>query len=109
MRLKIKLPEIAEIEKTPLVSELLIVIEQQASIIGQLKEQIQLLKDEIARLKNQSPRPKIKPSSLEKKPDGKKEPKGKRPGSKKKHKTVEIEIHDSIPIEPENIPECLMV
>ncbi len=105
MRLKIKLPEIAEIEKTPLVSQLLIVIEQQASIIGQLKEQIQLLKDEIARLKNQSQRPKIKPSSLEKKPEGKKEPKGKRPGSKKKHKTVEIEIHDTIPLEPENIPE----
>jgi transposase IS66 family protein len=105
MRLKINLPEIAEIEKTPLVSQLLIVIEQQASIIGQLSEQIQLLKDEIARLKNQSPRPKIKPSSLEQKSRGKKKPKGKRPGSKKKHKTAEIIIHDSVPVELQNIPE----
>ena len=105
MRLKIKLPEIAEIEKSPLVSQLLVVIEQQASIIGQLNEQIQLLKDEIARLKNQSPRPKIKPSSLEKKTRGKKNPKGKRPGSKKKRKTVTIAIHESIPVEPDNIPK----
>ena len=66
MRLKINLPEIPEIEKTPLVSQLLIAIEQQANIIGQLNEQNQLLKDEIARLKKQPPRPKIKPSSLEK-------------------------------------------
>ena len=49
MRLKINLPEIAEVEKTPLVSQLLIVIEQQMSIIDQQNEQIQLLKDEIAR------------------------------------------------------------
>jgi len=104
MRLKINLPEIPEIEKTPLVSQLLIVIEQQVNIIGQLNCQIQLLKDEIARLKNQPPRPKIKPSSLEKKPEVKKKPRGKRPGSKKKHKTVNIEIHDTIPIEPENLP-----
>ena len=105
MRLKIKLPEIAEIEKSPLVSQLLVAIEQQASIIGQLNEQIQLLKDEIARLKNQSPIPKIKPSSLEKKTRGKKNPKGKRPGSKKKRKTVKIAIHESIPVEPDNIPK----
>jgi len=104
MRLKINLPEIAEVDKTPLVSQLLIVIEQQMSIIDQQNEQIQLLKDEIARLKNQPPRPKIKPSSLEKKAGRKKKSRGKRPGSKKRHKTVNIEIHDTIPIEPENIP-----
>ena len=104
MRLKINLPKIAEVEKTPLVSQLLIAIEQQMNIIDQLNEQIQLLKDEIARLKKQPPRPKLKPSSLEKKPGGKKKSRGKRPGSKKKHKTVNIQIHDTIPIEPENIP-----
>ena len=87
MGFKIKLPEIPEIEKTPLVSDLLIAIEQQVNIIGQLTEQIQLLKDEIARLKNQPPRPKIKPSSLENKAAGKKKRKGKkRPGSKKRKK-----------------------
>ncbi len=58
---------IPEDEKTPLVLQLLAVIEQQASIIKQQEEQIQLLKDEIARLKNQNPKPKIRPSSLEKK------------------------------------------
>jgi hypothetical protein len=104
MRLKINLPEITEVEKTPLVSQLLIVIEQQMNMIDQLNEQIQLLKDEIARLKKQPPRPQIKPSSLEKKARGKKKSRGKRPGSKKKPKTVNIEIHDTKPIEPENIP-----
>jgi hypothetical protein len=104
MKFKINLPEIAEVEKTPLVSQLLIVIEQQMNMINQLNEQIQLLKDEIARLKKQPPRPQIKPSSLEKKARGKKKPRGKRHGSKKKHKTVNIEIHETIPIEPENIP-----
>jgi hypothetical protein len=54
-----KLPEILEKDKTLLVEQLLSYIHQQA-------EEIQKIKDEIARLKNQPPRPKIKPSNLEK-------------------------------------------
>jgi hypothetical protein len=67
MRVNLKLPNISEDEKTPLIIQLLALIEQQTSIIQQQAEQIQLLKDEIARLKNQNPKPKIRPSSLGKK------------------------------------------
>ena len=98
-------PTISEDEKSPLVLQLLALIEHQGSIIQQQAEQIQQLKDEIARLKNQPPRPKIEPSSLEKKKNGKsKRPKGKRPGSKKRHKTAKLKIHNDEPIEPEHIP-----
>jgi hypothetical protein len=107
MKARFKLPAIPESEKTTLVVQLLALIETQASFLGQQAEQIQLLKDEIARLKGQSPRPKIRPSQLEKnkKNKDKKSNKKKRPGSKKRHKTAKIEIHDTIDIEPEYIPE----
>lgn len=98
MKGSIKLPEISNKEKSPLVVLLLEIIEQQA-------EEIQKLKDEIARLKNQPPRPKIRPSNLGKNKSEKTgaSPK-KRNGSKKRSKTAELTIHDTKPIEPENIP-----
>ena len=101
------IPVIPEEEKSPFVIQLLAIIESQAAIIHSQAEQIQQLKDEIARLKKQPPKPDIKPSSLGKKGKGKsnKKPKGKRPGSKKKHKTAKLEIHDTEPIEPEYIPD----
>lgn len=90
---------------SPLVRQLLDIIDQQAQLIQQMAEQIQQLKDEIARLKNQPPRPKIQPSRLERKCKKKhKASKGKRPGSAKRHKTDELEIHETKPIEPEHIP-----
>lgn len=99
------LPPIAEEQMSPLVRQLLEFIEHQASIIEQQAAQIQLLKDEIARLKNQPPRPKIQPSRLEKKRTKKhKSSKAKRPGSEKRHKTAELKIHKTKPIEPEHIP-----
>jgi hypothetical protein len=105
MKGKLELPTIPEEEKSPLVIQLLAIIEHQSSIIAHLTEQIQQLKDEIARLKNQPPRPKIQPSRLEKKPKNKhKASKGKRPGSAKRHKTDELEIHEIKPIEPEYLP-----
>ena len=100
-----KLPDIPEKDISPTIKALLEFIEQQNALILQQTEEIQQLKDEIARLKNQPPRPKIKPSSL-----GKKKPKSfppsnkKRPGSKKRSKTSQLEIHDIKPIEPESIP-----
>ena len=104
--MKLNLPEIAENEKSPLVLQLLFVIEQQANIIEQLNQQVQQLKDEIARLKNQPPRPKIKPSRLGNKAGGKKKRRGKkRPGSNKRNKTAHLKIHETIPIPPENIPK----
>ena len=54
-----KIPEIREEERTPLVTALVEIIRIQ-------QEQIQELRDEIARLKGQKPKPKIKPSVLEK-------------------------------------------
>jgi hypothetical protein len=99
----LKPPHISDQEKSPLVVQLLELIEQQNFLIHQLTEQIQLLKDEIARLKNQPPRPDIKPSSLEKKKKHRLSRK-KRAGSKKCSKTAHLTIHKTEPIEPENLP-----
>jgi hypothetical protein len=60
MNVNLMASTIPEDEKTPLVWQLLAVIEQQA-------EQIQQLKDEISRLKNHPCKPDIKLSSLGKK------------------------------------------
>jgi hypothetical protein len=99
------LPPIPEEQQSPLVWQLLDIIDQQAHLTEQMAEQIQQLKDEIARLKNQPPRPKIQPSRLEKKRSKKhKSSKAKRPGSAKRQKTAELEIHDTQPIEPEYLP-----
>ena len=72
-----------------------------------LKEEIQRLKDEMARLKGHSPRPKIRPSALEgpaPNEDGATGSDGKRPGSAKKAKTKELQIHATEKIEPEGLP-----
>jgi len=80
-------------------------IQQQAEQIQQQAEQIQQLKDEIARLKNQPPRPKIKPSQLENKATGKKKRKNKkRPGSQKREKTAQLQIHETVAVPLENFP-----
>ena len=98
-----KIPRIVDIpeeERTPLVVTLIEIIQLQ-------QEQIQALKDEIARLKGQKPRPKIKPSKLEK-GSGKKEGKdvdGKRPGSAKRSKTSELLIDQTVVIRADTLPE----
>jgi len=103
---KIKIPKIPEKENTPIISQLLEIIEQQSVTILQLKELIQQLKDEIARLKGQKPKPKIQPSKLEIKHKGKKKSSsGKRPGSKKRSKTADLIIHKEISIPPQSIPQ----
>ena len=83
---QIQIPKIPEEEKTPIISQLLEITEQQAVIIQLQAEEVQQLKDEIARLKAQKPKPKIRPSKLEKdtKDQEKKDPSGKRPGSNKR-------------------------
>lgn len=92
-----KLPKIPEEERTPLVVTLVEIVHLQ-------KEQIQGLKDEIARLKSHNPKPKLKPSALE---DGRgaRKGKGKRPGSAKRSKLESLEIHETIKVSPEHIPE----
>jgi len=103
---KIQIPNITEEEMTPIISQLLEIIEQLSAAIQQQTELIQQLKDEIARLKGHSPKPKIRPSRLGKNIIKKKKGSGKkkRPGSKKRHKTAQIQIHETIAREPDYIP-----
>ena len=85
-----RFPKIPSDQITPLVAELLGTIQLQM-------EEIQFLKDEIARLKGQKPKPKIKPSNLEKKTKKKKSSK-KKPKSRKRSKTKKLEIDEDIPV-----------
>jgi hypothetical protein len=86
----------------PSVSILLELLEQHIATFTLQKEQIQQLKDEIARLKKQKPKPKISPGKLSK--ESQKKNSGKRPGSAKKKKTANLEIHKEKRIRPESIP-----
>ena len=104
MRPRFQIPEIPEAEKTPIVLELLGMVEQQSRLIEQQAEVIQHLKDEIARLKGQKPRPQIRPSQLEKKSKVRRSRSKKRPGSNKRKKTAKLVIHEVIRIAPESIP-----
>lgn len=91
-------PSIPDEERTPVVVVLL-------EIIALLKEQIQALKDEIARLKGHKPKPNIQPSGLEKDSESKeKNSTGNRPGSAKRSKTGELEIHETRVLKAENVP-----
>jgi hypothetical protein len=94
-----RIEDIPQEDHTPLVVTLIEIIQLQ-------QEQIQALKDEIAQLKGQKPRPKIRPSKLEK-GLGRQESKGmdgKRPGSLKRSKTSELVIDKILVIKPEEIP-----
>lgn len=95
----IDLHHIPEEEKTPLVIELL-------HLVQTLRENVQRLRDEIARLKEHKGKPKIPPSRLEKDPEEKlKKKKGeKRPGSEKRSKTKDLPIHETIPVPPKDLP-----
>ena len=93
-------------EKTPIISQLLEVIEQQSVIIKLQAEEIQQFKDEIARLKGEKPKPKIRPSQLEKdsKSNEDESSSDKRPGSQKRVKTANLVIHETIPVSPKRVP-----
>ena len=81
---------------------------QQQERIHLLQELTQSLKDEIARLKGNNPKPKIKPSNLEKdreEKEHKRRRKGKRPGSAKRNKTAQLQIHETVDVPPEHVPE----
>jgi len=95
----IDLGKIPEEQKTPLVMELLHVIQQ-------LTKQIEQLREEVARLKEHKGKPKIPPSQLEKDLDEKQEEKSgeKRPGSAKRSKTKQLTIHETISVPPKEIP-----
>ncbi len=100
MGTKLKIPHIPEEERTPLVTALLEIIQIQ-------QELIQELRDEIARVKGHKPRPRIKPSVLEKghSDPEKTESRAKRPGSAKRKKTDKLEIHERHVITADNVPQ----
>jgi transposase IS66 family protein len=88
-------------ERTPLVDHLLRVIEE-------LRAENRRLRDEIDRLKGLPRRPTIRPSTLNAPhpdPSHKRKRRGKRPGSVKRQKTVELTIHETIPVPLEGLPE----
>jgi len=93
--------EVPAEERTPLVDRLLRLVEEQ-------RAEIRALRDEIARLKGLPRRPSIRPSTLNAPhpdPSHKKKRRGKRPGSAKRRKTVELEIHETIPVPLDGLPE----
>jgi len=105
--LKLQIPEIPEEERTPAVLHLLEFGEQLLALAQQQAEIIQELRDEIARLKGQKPKPKIRPSQLEKdkKKKKRKEAAKARRNNKKREKTKELKIDKEIRCPPANIPE----
>lgn len=103
---RIQLPSIPEAERSPLVAELLAVIERLAQENARQAELIQQLRDEIAVLKGEKGRPKFKPSKLDQEagkpaaPDQPAATHAKRPGSAKRRKTAELTIHEERSIPP---------
>ena len=95
-----KIPKLSDLppdQVTPLVLTLLEIYHHQ-------QEQIQQLRDEIARLKGEKPKPKIRPSTLEKPPRDEK--KGDRPKKRRKRsKTRDLTIHETLCIPPEEVPK----
>jgi hypothetical protein len=87
--MSLPLPEIPDSESTPLVRQLLDLLQQQQEIIQQLR-------DEIARLKGLKTRPLIAPSPLEVSPRPPRPPGQKRPGSAKRLKTALLSITDEV-------------
>jgi hypothetical protein len=97
--MKIELPPIPDEQRTPLVEQLLAIIDLLIRRVTQLEETVQQLRDEIAVLKGQKPKPKIAPSRLESPPPRPPlEPGQKRPGSAKRAKTAELTIHEEVPV-----------
>ena len=96
--------EIAPEDRTPVVDQLLRLVQEQ-------RQELQRLRDELARLKGLPARPVIRPSTLNQpQPDAagkkkKRKRRGKRPGSAKRQKTAELEIHETIPVPLEGLPE----
>jgi hypothetical protein len=99
--MSIPIPVVAESEQTPLVQRLLEIIQQQAELLQQLR-------DEIAVLKGLKAKPKIAPSQLETPPSAKPAPdptaSQKRPGSDKRAKTAQLTIHEEVIVKPQQVP-----
>lgn len=102
--MRIVLPDIPEAERTPLVRQLLEIIDLQQERIQQLDERSRQLEDEIARLKGLKARPQIAPSSLETPPRPPRDPGAKRPGSAKRSKTAQLTVTEEIVLRVADVP-----
>ena len=106
MNAPLTIPDLSSADiQHPAVVKLLEVLQQQALIIQQQSETIQRLADEIAQLKQHNAKPKIRPSQLERPPQ--QDPSssaGKRPGSEKRRKTEQLEIHETHYLAAEDVP-----
>lgn len=108
-KFKLKVPEIPEAERTPLVEALLAIVGQQQAHLHRQAKRIAQLEDELRQLKGGSKRPQLKPSSLEggdqaapgQEPEGEGK---KRRGKPARRKTEELTIHDTKRIEVEAVP-----
>ncbi len=110
--MQIRIPDITEAERTPLVQQLLEIIGLQQVRIQQLEDQLRLqqeriqqLEDEIARLKGLKARPRIAPSALETPPRPPRDPHAKRPGSAKRSKTAQLTITEETVIPLPHVPQ----
>ena len=101
--MKIELPPIPDEQRTPLVTQLLAIIDQLVQRVRELEEAYQQARDENAVLKGQKPKPKIAPSTLESPPPKSRGAGDKRPGSEKRSKTAELTIHEETPV---HIPDA---
>ena len=88
MSATLKIPEISDEERTPLVTALLEIVQIQ-------QELIQELRDEIARLKGQKPKPGIKHSTLGSNSRNK-STQGRARRRVKRNKTERLEIHETV-------------
>ena len=103
--MRLRLPDIPEAERSPLVMQLLEIIRLQQEHILQLEERVHLLEDEIARLKGLKARPRIAPSALETPPRPPRDPDAKRPGSDKRSKTAQLTITEETVVLLPYVPE----
>ncbi len=94
------IPDIPDEQRSPIVDLLVDICSLQQEVLLSFEEQVQVLRDEIARLKNQKPKPTIKPSSLENRPDKKKKRRKKKPGKRRKNLT----INETKIVKPDNVP-----